>query len=316
MSVKIVTDSTADLSTQYVKELGLTVVPVYIQLGEKNYRDGVDINQDEFYDKLVNSPIYPITSQPTPDDFARVYQELSKENEEIVSIHVSSKLSGTYNSALQGKALAATKSNITIIDSKSVTVGLGLITMSAARLARTGENLAKILDDVKQAISNTHLLGTFDTLKYLVRGGRIGKAKALLGSVLNVKPIVTLREGEIVPVNNVRTRTQAIEKLFEYVKNALNVQEVAVVYSTTPDEARGLRDRLSSLVSSDHLHLAQLGPALGVHGGPGTLIVAFRGEPGTAIKSEALKFIPKLPIKKISVPQLHLPKPKLKLPYR
>ncbi len=316
MSVKIVTDSTVDLSTQYVKELGLTVVPVYIQIGEKNYRDGVDISQDEFYDKLVNSPVYPITSQPTPDDFARVYRELSKEIDEIVSIHVSSKLSGTYNSALQGKALAGTKSNITIIDSKSVTVGLGLTTLSAARLAKAGENLTKILDDIKQAINNTHLLGTFDTLKYLVRGGRIGKAKALLGSVLNVKPIVTLRDGEIVPIGNVRTRAKAIEKLFESVKNALNILEISVVHSTTPDEARELRDRLSSLVSSDRIHLEQLGPALGVHGGPGTLIVAFRNEPGIAIESEPHKLLPKLPIKKISVPSLHLPKPKLKLPHR
>lgn len=314
MTVKIVADSTADLSPQLTKELGISIVPVYVRIGQESYRDGIDISYDEFYDNLVNGPVHPTTSQPTPADFARVYQELSKENDEIVSIHVSGKLSGTYNSALQGKELANTKSNITIIDSESITMGLGIITMSAARLALTGENHAKVLEDVKQGIKNTHIYGTFDTLKYLFLGGRIGKAKALLGSVLNVKPVVTLREGEIVPVGNARTRAKAIEKLFEFVKNAQNVLEVAVVHSTTPDEARGLRDRFSSLVNSNRLHSAQLSPALGVHSGPGTLIVAFRNEPSIISKSEPQKFTSKLPTKKISAPSLHLPK--LNLPHR
>ncbi|MCX6003554.1 MAG: DegV family protein, partial [Chloroflexi bacterium] len=179
MTVKIVADSTADLSPQLTKELGISIVPVYVRIGQESYRDGIDISYDEFYDNLVNGPVHPTTSQPTPADFARVYQELSKENDEIVSIHVSGKLSGTYNSALQGKELANTKSNITIIDSESITMGLGIITMSAARLALTGENHAKVLEDVKQGIKNTHIYGTFDTLKYLFLGGRIGKAKAL-----------------------------------------------------------------------------------------------------------------------------------------
>ncbi|MBN1644066.1 MAG: DegV family protein [Dehalococcoidales bacterium] len=303
MSVRIVTDSTSDLSTQYASELAVTIVPVYVRFGETSYRDGVDINHDEFYKNLVNSSVNPTTSQPTPDDFAKVYRELSRETDEIVSIHVSSKLSGTYNSALQGKALAATKSNITIIDSKSVTMGLGIMAMSAARLASAGKSLAEILEDIKHAIDNTHLLGTFDTLKYLVRGGRLDKTKALLGSVLNIKPLITIRDGELVPAGNARTRAKAIEKLFEFVKNALNVKEAAVVHNTTPDEARSLRERLSSLVGSSRLHSAMLGPALGVHGGPGTLAVVFRNGSGTESKIETQRHIPK--------PSLHLPKLKL-----
>ncbi|MDD5288766.1 MAG: DegV family protein [Dehalococcoidales bacterium] len=311
MSVRIVTDSTADLSPQLTKELGIAVVPEYLRFGNISYRDGIDINYDEFYDKLVNSPVHPTTSQPTPSDFAQIYQELSKETDEIISIHVSDKLSGTCNSALRGKELVDSKSNITIIDSESVTMGLGIITMSAARLALAGENLTRIVEDVKQGIKNTHLMGTFDTLKYLALGGRIGKARALLGSVLNVKPVVTLREGLIVPVGNVRTRTKAVEKLFEFVKSALNIQELAVVHSTTPDEANSLRDRLSSLVSSNRLHLARLGPALGVHSGPGTLIVVMRND---ASKTEQNETLPKSLGRKISVPSLHLPK--LNLPHR
>ena len=300
MPVKIVTDSTSDLPPELAKELGITVIPLYLRFGEKSYRDGVEITPDEFYEKLVSEHVSPTTSQPTPSDFARVYQQLSKETDEIVSIHLSSKLSGTYNSALQGKKLADTKSNITIVDSESVTIGLGIIAISAARLALVNESLAKILEDVKQSIKNTHMMGTFDTLKYLALGGRIGKAKALLGSMLNVKPILAMREGELVPVGNVRTRTKSIEKLVDFAKNALNTRELGVVYSTTHDEAHGLIDSFSSLVNKGHLHLARLGPALGIHGGPGMLAVAFKGElPESTPTSLA---------DRINVPQVHLPK--------
>lgn len=307
MTVKIVTDSTADLSSGLCKEHEISVVSVYVCMGQKSYRDGIDISQEEFYEKLANSPVHPTTSQPTPDDFARVYKELSKETDEIVSIHVTSKLSGTCSAALQGKELAATKSNITVVDSEAVTMGLGIIAMCAARSASKGESLAQVLEEIKDAINNTHMFATFDTLKYLLLGGRIGKVKALLGSVLNVKPVITCREGELAPIGNVRTRAKGVEKLFEFVKNALNIQELAVVHSTTPDEARSLRDRFMSLVEGNRLHLAQLGPALGVHGGPGTLAVAFR-------KKSILPSLPKPSLKKISVPSLHLPK--INLPHR
>ena len=311
MSVRIVTDSTADLSPQLAQELGITIVPVYVRFGDKSYRDGVEISYDELYDKLVNSPIHPSTSQPTPADFAKVYQELSRETDEIISIHVSAKLSGTYSSALQGKKLIDSKTNITVIDSESVTMGLGIMTISAARLALLKESLTGIMEDIKQTKLNMHLLGALDTLKYLALGGRIGKARALLGSVLNVKPLITIRHGEISPIGNVRTHTKAVEKLFEFVKGALNIQELAIIHNTTPDEAISLKDRLSSFVSSDRFYMARLGPALGVHAGPGTLAVVIKNEAG---KTESKEPTSNLPAKKISVSSLHLPK--INLPSR
>ena len=196
MPVRIVTDSTADLSPELVQKLGITVVPEYLIFGNKTFRDGIDISYDELYDKLLNNPKPPSTSQPTPADFTRVYRELSKETDEIISIHLSGKLSGTYSSALQGKKQVDPKCNITIIDSQSVSMGLGLITLSAAKSALHNERLAIILDTIREDIKNTHLFATFDTLKYLALGGRIGKARALFGSILNVKPIITLRDGE------------------------------------------------------------------------------------------------------------------------
>jgi DegV family protein with EDD domain len=305
MSVRIVTDSTADLPPQLAQELGIAVVPVYVRFGDKSYLDGVEIGYDELYDKLINSPVHPSTSQPTPVDFAKVYQELSRETDEIISIHVSGKLSGTYSSAQQGKKLVDSKTNITVIDSESVTMGLGIIAISAARLALLNDNLAGILEDIKQTKSNLHLLGALDTLKFLAIGGRIGRARALLGSVLNVKPLITIRNGEISPVGNVRTHTKAVEKLFEFVKGASNIQDLAIIHNTTPDEAIRLKDRLSSFVGIDRLYMARLGPALGVHAGPGMLAVAIKNDAG---KTESKEPVPSLFTKKISVSSLHLPK--------
>jgi len=199
MTVKIVTDSTADLPAQLAEELGITVVPVYLRFGDKVYRDRVDMSEDEFYQKLVESPIHPTTSQPTPADFTEVYQKLSQEADGIVSIQVTSKLSGTYNSALQGREIAGVRCHIEVVDSLSTSMGLGLIAMAAARLAEVGESLQTVVEEVRQSIPHIHMLGVFDTLKYLLRGGRISKAKALLGSVLNVKPLITMRNGELFP---------------------------------------------------------------------------------------------------------------------
>lgn len=307
MSVRIVTDSTADLSPQLANSLNITVVPVYVRFGHKSFRDGIDISREEFYKRLQSGGEHPTTSQPTPADFAQIYRNLSKETDKIVSIHVSSKLSGTYNSALQGKEITSTNCTINVVDSESVTMGLGMITLAAARVAAAGESIQKVVDEVKQSISSTHLLGVFDTLKYLLLGGRIGKARALLGSVLSVKPMLTVRDGELQPVGNVRTRSKAIEHLSDFVKNALGIQELAIVHATTPDEAHGLKDRLVSLVDSSRLHLTQLGPALGVHGGPGTLAVVLRKRfTNSNHDTDIDKLHPSG--RKIHVPSLHLPK--------
>jgi DegV family protein with EDD domain len=305
MTVKIVTDSTADLSPQVARELGITVVPVYVRFGERVYRDGVDISEDEFYQKLVESPIHPATSQPSPADFADVYKKLSREVDEIVSIQVTSKLSGTYNSALQGKELVKTGCRIEVVDSLSVTMGLGLIAMAAARLAEAGESLQVVMEEIRQCIPRIRLLGVFDTLKYLLRSGRIGKAKALLGSMLNVKPLLTMRDGELFPAGQVRTRSKGIERLFDLVKNALNIQELAIVHSTTPDEAGSLRERVASIFDRGRIHVARLGPALGVHGGPGALIVALR-EKVSGIRQEAGEGDTSK--KRLSLPSLHVPR--------
>jgi DegV family protein with EDD domain len=276
IAVKIVTDSGSDLSTEIAKALGITIVPVYIYFGDKAYRDGVDISADELYQRVLKGPVHPTTTQPMPVDFANVYRELSGETDAIVSIHLSAKTSGTYNSALQGIEMAQTKCHIEVVDSLSLSMGLGLVAMAAARVAQAGGSLPEVMEETKKAIKQVRLLGLLDTLKYLLLGGRITKARALVGILLKVKPLLTVRDGELVQAGLARSYAKGVDQLYEFVKSITGVQEVAIVYSTVPDEANSLKKRIGSFISEERIHMARLGAGLGVHGGPGTLIVTAR----------------------------------------
>ena len=276
MAIKIVTDSGSDLPLEVVKKLGITVVPVYIYFGEKAYKDGVDIGPDELYKRLVEGPIYPTTTQPMPADFAKVYGELSKDADAIVSIHLPTKVSGTYNAALQGIEAAKPKCEVHVMDSSSVSVGLGIVAMAAARKAKAGGNLTEVLEETKKAISQTQIRALLDTLQYLLKGGRITKTKALVGTLLNVKPILTMREGEMVQAGMARSYAKGIEQLFEFVKSHPNLQEVAISHTTVPEEAAALKKRIASIIGEERILMSRVGAGLGVHGGPGTLLVATR----------------------------------------
>lgn len=279
MAIKIVTDSSADLPEEVAKELGVAVVPLYVRFGNDVYRDGIEISGDEFYRRLQHDPIHPSTIQPSPQDFFDVYQKLGPEADGIISIHISNKLSGTCNSALQGKKMIEEGCPIEVIDSQTLTMGLGLIVMAAARAAKAGGSMPEVMDKVNQMIPRVHLLFTLDTLKYLALGGRIGKAKALLGAVLNVKPILAIKEGEVVPAGQVRSRSKGIDRLFDFVQGASSIQDLAIIYNTTLDEAQTLAEHISPLFAKEQIMIARLGPVLGVHAGPGALAIAF-GEKG------------------------------------
>ena len=276
MAIKVVTDSGSDLPREVAKELGITVVPVYVYFDNKAYKDWVDIEPDELFKRLVEGPVYPTTSQPMPADFAKAYSDLSEDADAIVSIHLPTKVSGTYNAALQGVEIAKTKCEVHVVDSSSISVGLALIAMAAARVAKAGGNLAEVLEETRKAISQTQIRGLLDTLQYLLKGGRITKTKALVGAMLNVKPILAIRDGELVQAGMARSYAKGIEQLFEFVKNYPNLQEVAIVQSTVPDEANALKNRIASIIDEKKIMMARLGPGLGVHGGPGTLLVAAR----------------------------------------
>jgi DegV family protein with EDD domain len=275
--IKIVTDSTADVPQELAAELGITSVPLYVQFAGRSYKDRIDITEDEFYERLQTDSIHPTTAQPSPQDFARVYDSLAKDADGILSIHISEKMSGTISSARQGAKMMKKPIPVEIVDSKYTSMAQGLVVLTAARLAKTTQDLQTLAAAARGFVGDIHLLVLFDTLKYIARGGRIGRAKALLGSILNVKPLLGIKDGEFVPVGQVRSRAKGIDRLFEMAKSAAgNIAEATVIHSTTPDEARSLADRISEFVPPDKIYISRFGPVLGVHGGPGVLAVAFR----------------------------------------
>jgi DegV family protein with EDD domain len=278
MTIKIVTDSTADLPPGLAEKLGITVVPEILRFGKEVFHDNVDITADEFYRRLTRDPIHPSTTQPSPQDFTDVYKRVAPKAGGIISIHVSAKLSGTCNSALQGKK--AVECPIEVIDSQVVTMGLGLLAIAANTLAQSGKSLQEVAEGVKKMIPGIRVFGLLDTLKYLALGGRIGKVQALLGSVLNVKPMLTLKDGVLSPAGRVRSRAKGIDILFNFVKNTAGIQDLAVVYNTEREEAQAFVKRLGAFFPEEKIRLAQLGPALGVHTVPGIIFIALRGKTG------------------------------------
>ena len=200
MAIRIVTDSTADLPPGAAHELGISVVPLSVIFGDEVYREGVDVTHDLFYDKLIHSRVLPTTSAPSVGDFLSVYEPLLDDSDEIVSIHVSAKLSATHNNACQAARLLADRgARIEVIDSQLVSMGLGFLTLAAARAARGGAGVEEIRTIVERSIPRVHTIFVLDTLEYLRRGGRIGRARAFLGAVLRVKPLLSLRDGEVHP---------------------------------------------------------------------------------------------------------------------
>jgi len=211
-----------------------------------------------------------------PVDFTNAYKELSKDADAIVSIHLPAPLSGTYNSALQGKELAEVKCPVEVVDSFSLSMGLGLVTMAAARVAQAGGSLSEVMEETRKAIDQVEIRGLLDTLTYLLKGGRITKARATVGSLLNIKPILKTVNGELIQAARARSFSKGMDILFEFAKDTPGLQEVAIVHSTVPEEANLLKERLSSIIGEKRIHMARLGAGLGVHGGPGTLLVAVK----------------------------------------
>jgi DegV family protein with EDD domain len=272
MGVKIVTDSTSDLPQKVAEELGITVVPLNVQFGMDSFRDGIDINADEFYRRLLARTDFPKTSAPAPGVFKECYQKLAGKDG-IVSIHISSKLSGTYEAALAGKRDAGDSCRIEVINTFSVSMGVGLLAIVAAEAARNGATIDEVTKLVQDGADRLWIVALFDTLEFLQKGGRMGKAQAWLGSLLSIKPLLSVQEGEVVPIERVRTRSKAIDRIYEMLKDHLPANQLAVLYSTDTNEA----DKLISHVKQSHpqqqIYLARFGPVLGTYMGPGGFAV-------------------------------------------
>lgn len=269
--VRIVTDSTSDLSSAVCDELGISQVPLTVFFGEVAYRDRVDLDSDQFFRMLAKSGELPKTSQPSPARFEETYRRLAADGSEIVSIHLSARLSGTVRAAEIARDTLRGKARVEVIDVSSASLGLGLIVMAAARLAKQGAEVREIASLVRRLSPNVHLLFFVDTLEYLQKGGRIGRANALLGALLNIRPILKLEDGEIHPVEKVRTRSKAIDRLVEFVELFPHVDELAVVYSNESTDLENLLRRIDPIFPRDRIILGKYGPVVGTHAGPNGL---------------------------------------------
>ena len=272
MTVKVITDSTSDLPQDLADSLGIELVPANIHFGNETFKDGVDLSPDDFYDRLTHGDTFPRTSQPSPGEFVQVYERLGKEADAIVSMHISSKLSGTYNSAVQGKQEANANCPIEVIDSQQGTIALGLAALAAARVANDGGTADDVTNAARDTAGRAVCTALLDTLEYLQKGGRIGKAGAMLGSLLKIKPIIIIRDGEVQQFAKERTLNRALARLEQGARDLAPIEELGVMYSTERDDAVRVADSLSDLLpEGKEPIIARIGPAIGAHAGPGAV---------------------------------------------
>ena len=278
MTIRIVTDSSCDLPSGLIEQYGISVLPCYVVVDDQTFKDGLEIQADDFYRRLLADGRTPTTAQPTPSDFQTVYRELVGQGDQIISIHVSSKLSGTLNSAQQAKASLDDGNAIEIIDSQLASIPLGLAVLDAAIMASKGGSVHDIAGQIRQRLSLHHGLFALDTLEYLQKGGRIGKARAFMGSVLHVKPILRLQDGEAHPVERPRNRERAMSRLVELAQELAPVRRLAVIYSTDPDRMVELKQGLTGILPADQIIESRFGSTLGTYIGPDALGVAVTQE--------------------------------------
>ena len=272
--VRVVTDSCSDITSKMAEQFGLTVIPLNVHFGDKVYRDNIDLNTEGFYQKLTRSKILPTTSIPSLAVFTDTLNNLAKETRDILVITLSRKFSAVYDIASKSKEAFKSKCNIEVIDSQ---VGIGgqlILAVSAALMARAEATLEEIANWVTSAIPRTHVLMTFDTLEYLRRGGRIGKAQAFLGTLLKVNPILGIKEGEAFPITRVRSRALAVDFLVNFVENFKKIDALVIEDAITTNELGKLAQRVEGLAPDGHFYRSKVSPVVGTHVGPHVLSVS------------------------------------------
>ncbi len=278
MAVKIITDSLGDIPSEVAEELGITIIPLSVLFSVEAFRDGIDLNTEQFYDKLIRNKVYPTPTIPSLSTFVELYNRVAKETDEVMVITVSGKLSGVYDSAV--RAIEKTEGNcrIEVIDSQWAVMAQGLIVIAAARAAKAGASLDEVVNITRKNIPRAEVRMAFTTLEYLKQGGRIGKAQAFLGPMLKVHSILSMRESEVYPLARERSRTRAIDYLYDFATSYARIEEIAVEDATTPDQANRLVKRLSAKFPDKHIYQSKVSPVIGAHVGPDVLGVAVLGD--------------------------------------
>jgi len=268
--VRIVTDSTADLSEDQQRAAGITVVPLNVRFGDQVFKDHVDLTGDDFFDKLKTSPQLPKTSQPPVGAFEEVFRRHREAGDEVVTVTISSKVSGTYGAA-EMAAKSVDGGQIEVIDSLTASMALGFLALEGAKLAKTGAGRAAVADRIRSLVPKARVLAAIDTLTYLERGGRIGRAGALLGSLLNFKPLITLQDGEVAPLGRARGRVQAIDRLVELLGRDGQLSNLAVLHGAALADAERLRERVAGSYPGLDIPLTETGAVIGTYTGPGVI---------------------------------------------
>ena len=268
--VAVVTDSTADLPPHLTRSRGITVVPLTLHFEGRALLDGVEVTPTEFYRRLPSATIHPTTSQPSPGQFAETYSTLLRDHDEVVSIHISEKLSGTYASALQGSQMTD-PARVRVIDSQVVSMSLGLVTLAASTLADKGAGAEAVEQRVVELRDQVQTFFSVATLEFLRRGGRIGRASALLGSVLQVKPVLCIRDGLVTPLERVRTFERALGRIVELAREVDRGAGLCAIvgHAEAPEDAERIARELEPI--ADTLMIQPLGPVVGAHAGPGVV---------------------------------------------
>jgi DegV family protein with EDD domain len=270
MSIRIVTDSTCDLPAEIVRQHGITVVPLYINLTDKSWLDGVDISREEFYTKLPGYHPFPTTSTPSPENFLQVYAQLADEGaKHILSIHISESLSATINSA----RLAAeqfTRIPVTVLDSSQLSLGMGFLVERAAQLAKLGKKADEILSTLQDLMKRTYVFASLKTLEYLRRSGRMHFAMAKLGEILQIKPLLHMNMGKPA-AHRARTQKRATERLLEWLAEYAPYERLAIVHAGIQKEAEALYEQVRAYFPDSDVPIVQITPVLGAHLGIGAL---------------------------------------------
>jgi len=275
--MKIITDSTADLSRDLYQKYDIDVVPLTIRLGERTWLDFYDIEPDEYYKMLRNSKAFPTTSQPSPQDFINAFAPFTAEGEPVLSIHISSKLSGTYQSAALARSHFP-EARIEVVDSLQTSLGLGMILLLCAEKTNSGASFESVVGFARELTRKIKTYFSVDSLEYLHRGGRIGKAQAFLGTLMKIKPLLKLMEGEVQPVEKIRTTERLLNRFVELVEDEAREGSrlyLSVAESDNGDVMTGLLERLMKIPGISFVHRCKLGGVITSHGGPGTFCISF-----------------------------------------
>jgi DegV family protein with EDD domain len=270
MTVRIVTDSTCDLPAAVLAQYKICVVPLYIHIGNQDYLDGIDITREEFYKRLPTFPVQPTTAVPSPQKFHAVYDALADEGaSEVLSIHISSSLSGVVSVA-QVAARETHSTTVTVLDSRQLSLGMGFLVETAAKLARTGCSAAEILTILNQQIQRTYVAAALDTLEYLRRSGRMNSVISTIGNIMQLKPLLKMHAGQAT-TERVRAHKNAMKRLSELIHAYAPLEKVAILHSEALEYAQMLLQEARSLLPGSEIWLEPINPVLGAHLGPGVV---------------------------------------------